>query len=897
MAANKTPDVSPAAPRRDFLILLVCLLGVMGVLFAQSFRPEMVCFDNDGPLGARMASQAKVPEGFSGMWGNLNWLGVEGVAPASLTSIAQWVLGPLGYAKFWIPLACVFLGLSAWIFCRALKFSPWACVLGGLIAALHSDPFSNACWGQVSRPMSFASMFLALAALQAGAGWQAWVRVMLAGMAVGLGIMEGFDVGALFSLVAGLYVLFQALVNREGHPAGRLVWGGARLAVVVIFSAFLAAQALSGLIGTQVKGVAGMSENTENKQQRWDWATLYSVPKMEILTTFFPGIFGYRINTPEGGQYWGTAGRDPGWNTYFESGKQGNPPPGNPRAVGAVGNYAGQLTLVLAVLALAQSFRRKDSVYSPAERKFIWFWGALAVIAPLLMFGRYAPFYKFFYMLPYASTIRNPGKFGHLFDAALIVLTLYGAHGLCRRLAATPGAPVRGLANQWQWWRKNSPAFERRWLLGSFFTAAAAVIGWMIYASSATALKKYLIYIEFDPVSAADIAQFSIRQAGWFALFLTLSLGAVALVMSGYFSGQRAKFGAALLGTILVLDLGRAHQPWIVHWDWEQKYASNPVLDKLRSHAYEQRVVGLPQWIPGAFQITEQARGMEQYLDQLYRIEWAQHHFLYYDIQSLDVIQMPRPPEDMVAFDGALRVRSGDTLWRQSRQWELTNTRYIIAMAGFVDLFNKQFDPGRERFRVADTFAIVPKPGVARVSKLEELTAEFSTNAPYALIEFTGALPRAKLYANWQVVTNDQAALDTLASPAFNPAQTVLIAAGPAAPAKISTNQDAGSVTIKSYSPRRIELNAVAAAPAVLLFNERLAPNWRVTVDGKPETLLRCNYLMRGVHLAPGTHAVEFRYAPPTTFLKISLVAMAVGALLLALLWWTAHKPAPAAGK
>ena len=51
------------------------------------------------------------------------------------------------------------------------------------------------------------------------------------------------------------------------------------------------------------------------------------------------------------------------------------------------------------------------------------------------------------------------------------------------------------------------------------------------------------------------------------------------------------------------------------------------------------------------------------------------------------------------------------------------------------------------------------------------------------LIEFTGALPRAKLFSNWQVSTNDTTTLQQLASTNFNPAQTMLVASEiPAAP-------------------------------------------------------------------------------------------------------------------
>ena len=51
----------------------------------------------------------------------------------------------------------------------------------------------------------------------------------------------------------------------------------------------------------------------------------------------------------------------------------------------------------------------------------------------------------------------------------------------------------------------------------------------------------------------------------------------------------------------------------------------------------------------------------------------------------------------------------------------------------------------------------------------------------------------------------------------------------------------------KSYSPKQIVFATNATAPSVLLLNDKYDPNWRVTVDGKPAELLRCNYIMRGV--------------------------------------------------
>ena len=94
----------------------------------------------------------------------------------------------------------------------------------------------------------------------------------------------------------------------------------------------------------------------------------------------------------------------------------------------------------------------------------------------------------------------------------------------------------------------------------------------------------------------------------------------------------------------------------------------------------------------------------------------------------------------------------------------------------------------------------------------------------------------------------------------------------------------AGEVRFESYAPKRIVLRARAERPAVLLLNDKYDPNWRAFVDGHPAPLLRANFIMRSVALTPGEHMVEFRFEPPTTYLYVSLTALGLGVLLLALM-------------
>jgi hypothetical protein len=212
----------------------------------------------------------------------------------------------------------------------------------------------------------------------------------------------------------------------------------------------------------------------------------------------------------------------------------------------------------------------------------------------------------------------------------------------------------------------------------------------------------------------------------------------------------------------------------------------------------------------------------------------------------------------------------------------MTNTRYLLGLALPADQLNQLLDPARKSFRLLKYFAVAPKPDLpGPPTSFDQMTAVPTEDGPCALYEFTGALPRAKLYTHWQVSPNDEETLKQLASTAFNPAQKVFVAAPLPAPAPANPNPSAGTVDFTSYAPKQIVLQAKAAAPSLLLLNDKFDPGWKVTVDGRPAELLRCNYIMRGVRVPPGEHQIEFRFTAPLTALFISLSGIALGVGLL----------------
>ncbi len=814
--------------------------------------------------------------------------------------------GPVGFAKIYPPIALLILGMGACFFFRQLKLSWLAATLGALAAVLNSTYFSDACWGiaghEIAAAMDFIALGLVVANTRETPRSIRWVRLALAGLCVGMNVMEAPDVGALYSVFVAAFVFYKSLVDEDGAVVIKLVRGVGRVATVAIFAGFIAFQTVLGMIDFQIQGVVGTGQDAETKAQHWDFVSQWSLPKTETLGILVPGLFGYKLDTPQnmipavqdayrGGVYWGGMGRDPAIDRFFDSGGIGSPPPGGMRFIGGQ-NYCGILAALIAAWTIAQSFRRQNSAFTDVQKKYIWFWTAVLFSSLLLAWGRFAPFDYYrhtLYAVPYFSTMRSPTKFLFFLSWATVILFAYGVHALSRRYLEIAAAKSSGIIVQLiNWWGK-AGTFDRRWTYGCAGIFGVSVLGWFIYGSEKPALVRYLQARGFaDEDFARQIIAFSLGQVGWWLVIFAAAIFLLTLIIAGCFAGPRSKWGGLLLGGFLVFDLGRADLPYIIHWNYEQKYevgSLNPIEKILTDKPYEHRVAGLPFHAP---------QGLEL-LDELYRIEWTQHHFPYYNIQSLDIVQMPRMPEDLKRYLVALSPHgTAEDGPLYARQWQLTNTRYLLGAAGFLEAMNQQLDPVQHRFRIAQRFDVVAKPGITRPTQLEELTAVANENGPYALFEFTGALPRAKLYSNWQVNTNDQAVLNTLADLKFDAEKTVLISTPKTGLPALATNENSGTVEFKSYSPKQIVLAANAPAPSVLLLNDKYDPAWRVTVDGKPAELLRCNYIMRGVQVPVGAHTVEFQFNLPHRLLYNTCAFIAFGVFLIGLLIFLQRRRPPA---
>ena len=857
---------------RPLLWAWAILMLAVGTIFWKSLRPEFVLFSNDAPLGVLHSDAGRLPDGFFGFWQDLNWVGSVTIgATPNLTQILGTIVNsPLFVAKFYVPLSLVFLGLSCWFFVRRLGFRSEVAILSGIAAALASNPVSYACWGLPAKAFSLGFTLLALAGLAGrDTGWRRWLSIAAAGLATGLNVSEGGDIGAILSLYVAAFLVWQCWTESIETP--RKLWNAAmRLTAVVVFAGWIAAHAIHALVSTQIVAVSGMSQTRESEAQRWQFATAISLPPVESLRIVVPGLFGYRMDSPDGGAYWGAVG--------FDGTSKG-------RWSGA-GEYAGILVVLVASYAAATSLRKKQSPYSEQERRMVWFWVAVAAGSLALSWGHFAPFYRIFFAIPYLSTIRIPSKFLHVMHLALWVLFAYGLEAIARGSLASGKERLGGWKDQFATWRKTAAPGEVNWVFGAVACFAIAAVGALNYAGGAAELKSHLRGIEFQMGPPAT-AEFSIGEA-WKALgFFAISLALVGGMITGFFNGTRGRIGWMLLGTVLVVDLYRANTPWVKYYDWVTRYQSNPVLDLLKDKPWEQRVTAFLDPHRQGPLVGGESTLSWTYLQK----EWLENQFQYFNIQSLDISQMPRVPELETAYFGALGLMENQSnLPLVGRLWQLTNTRYILGSKEVVDQLNGMVDPVQKRIRLKMPFGLGLKPGVtppnastATADMVQLLTATASETGPFAVLEFTGTLPRAKFYTDWQTGLSDAQTLQQLRAPDWDPARQVLVSEKIAGttPSPTSATSEA---SITQYAPKHITVKTRSTAPGILLLNDRWHPDWKVTVDGQSTPLLRANFLMRGVSVAAGEHTVEYRFDPPHQTLWVSLAAVATGLLLVGIL-------------
>ncbi|MBM3177887.1 MAG: YfhO family protein [Bacteroidetes bacterium] len=89
-------------------------------------------------------------------------------------------------------------------------------------------------------------------------------------------------------------------------------------------------------------------------------------------------------------------------------------------------------------------------------------------------------------------------------------------------------------------------------------------------------------------------------------------------------------------------------------------------------------------------------------------------------------------------------------------------------------------------------------------------------------------------------------------------------------------------ITLESRSPRKMLYRSINAKDGMAVFSEVYYPEgWEVTIDGKQASMVRVNYILRGLLIPAGEHQIEFKFEPSPFVVGDKITASANWLILL----------------
>ncbi len=472
--------------------------------------------------------------------------------------------------------------------------------------------------------------------------------------------------------------------------------------------------------------------------------------------------------------------------------------------------YLGILPLLLSLLAII--FKWKEKIV-----KFFFFF---LVFGLLMAFGGYTPFYYLpYYSLPGISKFRGPGMIFFTCAFSIMVLAGFGLHYLIREIREKE---VKRLKKVILWFSGVIGVLLILSLIASglFLSLGKSLLSPLLpeYGSELVNQKINTLYENYGNFRTG--------------LLLAFFFAAISSLLLYYQSLRKLslKTSILLLASLLFIDLWRVDRKYIRDVEPPKVYyAPDEVINFLKSDTTIYRVFPL--------QYERSDNGI----------------LTLYDIQSVGG-HHPNPLSSYQEFIGAEKtVMFQPTNLIHKNFLDLLNVKYIISVPLPQDI--SPYDPKTQNLirELKDFFS----------QENYELVFSGSRNVIY---QNKSSLPRAFLVSGYKVV-KDKEEIFSLLKGNFDPRKVVLLSDCVAGTESLSVSFPVmdtiipGEVSIKKYSPNRIEIETKTELPGFLVLSENYHPDWQALIDNQKTKIYRAYHTFRAIWLPKGAHNVVFIYA------------------------------------
>ena len=154
------------------------------------------------------------------------------------------------------------------------------------------------------------------------------------------------------------------------------------------------------------------------------------------------------------------------------------------------------------------------------------------------------------------------------------------------------------------------------------------------------------------------------------------------------------------------------------------------------------------------------------------------------------------------------------------------------------------------------------------------------------LYENLDVLPRAFLVPNWQWAADGDTAVSLMQSADFDPRETAVLL-GEGEPVSQSLVGET-AVTIVSYAPEKVVLQAASQQAALLVLTDADYPGWTAEIDGQASPIYQADVLFRAIIIPSGQHEVVFSFVSQS-FVNgrfLTYLGLAIALLLVVLIFW-----------